>query len=84
MTTFNTRIKHKRDTEDNWETYDPILLNGEKIIVDTSSGQIRTKTGDGSKTYTQLPFDDADIYTSLGNKANASYANIFDITNLFN
>ena len=56
--TFKTRIKHKRDTSANWETKNPVLLNGEVIIVDTANGETRTKTGDGTKTYTQLPFDD--------------------------
>lgn len=56
--TLNTRIKQKRDTSANWELKNPVLLNGEIIIVDTASGEMRTKTGDGEKTYTQLPFDD--------------------------
>lgn len=56
--TFKTRIKHKRDTSANWESRNPVLLNGEVIIVDTANGETRTKTGDGTKTYTQLPFDD--------------------------
>lgn len=56
--TFKTRIKQRRDTSANWESKNPILLNGEVIIVDTANGETRTKTGDGTKTYTQLPFDD--------------------------
>ena len=32
----------------------------------------RTKTGDGTKTYTQLPFDDEAIYNALNNKCDAS------------
>lgn len=56
--TFKTRIKQKRDTSANWESKNPVLLNGEVIIVDTANGETRTKTGDGTKTYTQLPFDD--------------------------
>lgn len=55
---FKTRIKQRRDTSANWESKNPVLLNGEVIIVDTANGETRTKTGDGTKTYTQLPFDD--------------------------
>lgn len=55
---FKTRIKQRRDTSANWEAKNPVLLNGEVIIVDTANGETRTKTGNGIKTYTQLPFDD--------------------------
>ena len=56
--TIKTRIKQRRDTSANWESKNPVLLNGEVIIVDTANSETRTKTGDGTKTYTQLPFDD--------------------------
>lgn len=56
--TFNTRIKNKRDTSANWTSKDPVLLNGELIIVDTASGETRFKIGDGTKKYSQLPFQD--------------------------
>lgn len=57
-TEFNTRIKFKRDTSSNWTNKNPVILNGEIILVDTDSGELRAKVGDGSKTYTQLPFSD--------------------------
>lgn len=55
-----TRIKHKRDTSLNWTLNNPVLLNGEIILVDTTEGrgELRAKIGDGIKTYTQLPFSD--------------------------
>ena len=55
-----TRIKHKRDTSLNWTINNPVLLNGEIILVDTTEGkgELRAKIGDGIKTYTQLPFSD--------------------------
>lgn len=56
--TFNTRIKNKRDTSVNWTSKDPVLLDGELIIVDTASGETRFKIGDGTKKYSQLPFQD--------------------------
>ena len=55
---FNTRVKNKRDTEANWKSKNPVLLDGEIIIVTTTSGDIRFKVGDGKKTYNQLPFQD--------------------------
>ena len=57
-TEFNTRIKFKRDTSSNWTSNNPKLLNGEIILVDTDSGELRAKVGDGVKSYTQLPFSD--------------------------
>lgn len=56
--TFNTRIQNKRDTSSNWTLNNPILLNGEIVLVDTAEGELRAKIGDGIKTYTQLPFSD--------------------------
>lgn len=56
--TFNSRIQDRKDTSANWTTNNPVLLDGEQIIVVTELGEIRHKTGDGVKTYTQLPFDD--------------------------
>ena len=55
---FNIRVKNKRDTEANWEKKNPVLLDGEIIIVTTTSGDTRFKVGDGKKTYNQLPFQD--------------------------
>lgn len=55
---FNTRVKNKRDTEANWTKENPVLLDGEIIIVTTTSGDTRFKVGDGKKTYNQLPFQD--------------------------
>jgi hypothetical protein len=55
---FNIRVKNKRDTEANWQSKNPVLLDGEIIIVTTTSGDTRFKVGDGKKTYNQLPFQD--------------------------
>ena len=62
--TFNTRIKNKRDTSANWTSKDPVLLDGELIIVDTASGEVRFKIGDGTKKYSQLPFQDEILRSS--------------------
>lgn len=66
---LNTRIKLKRDTSANWTSNNPVLLNGEIIIVDTAEGEVRFKIGDGSKTYTQLPFDDEGIRNLIADKS---------------
>lgn len=55
---FNIRMRNKRDTEANWEKKNPLILDGEIIVVTTTSGETRVKIGDGVKTYTQLPFLD--------------------------
>ena len=46
MAEYNARIRQKRDTSANWTAKDPILLDGEIIIVDTASGSVRKKVGD--------------------------------------
>ena len=66
--TLKTRIQVKRDTASNWETNNPVLLNGEEIIVDTSAGEVRMKIGDGKKTYTQLPFTDENLRSLISGK----------------
>ncbi len=37
--TYDGRVMHKRDASANWTSNDPVLLNGEIIIVDTQSGR---------------------------------------------
>lgn len=56
--TFNARVRMKRDTSANWTSNNPILLDGEIIVVDTTSGDVRFKVGDGTSRYTALPFLD--------------------------
>ena len=63
--TFNTRIQLKIDEENNWIAQDPVLLDGEMIIVTTDAGDVRMKIGDGTSTYTQLPFTDEKIINSI-------------------
>ena len=58
-------IRQKRDTAANWTNHNPVLLNGELILVDTAEGQLRVKIGDGIKTYTQLPFMDEALRTLI-------------------
>ena len=65
---INTRLRLKKDTSANWELNNPVLLDGEKILVVTNAGEIREKVGDGTKTYTQLPFTDEAVRTLISNK----------------
>lgn len=58
---YNTRIKLKRDTEGNWTSKNPIILDGEMIIVKTNDGKIRKKIGDGVKKFSELPYDEIAI-----------------------
>lgn len=55
---FNSRIQWKKDTASNWTSNNPVLLNGEIAIVVTNSGETRFKVGDGTSSFTQLPFQD--------------------------
>ena len=58
-TEFKTRIKLKRDTEENWnEAADKTILNGEVVLVDTADGRLRAKIGGENTTYEQLEFID--------------------------
>ena len=68
MNTLKSRVQHKRDTSQNWTTANPVLLEGEIIIVDTQNGEKRTKTGDGAKRYTELPFDDEAVRNLVNSK----------------
>lgn len=56
---------YRRDTAANWESKNPVLLDGERIAVYTNAGAVRYKIGDGVKKYTQLPFDDEPLYNAL-------------------
>ena len=66
--TYDARVKWKRDTSANWTSNDPVLLNGEIIIVDTSAGDTRFKIGDGTKKYSQLPFEDEVVRSLISGK----------------
>lgn len=58
---YNTRIKLKRDTEANWTSLDPVLLDGEVAIVRMPDGETRKKIGDGTKRFSELPYDGGDF-----------------------
>lgn len=51
---LDSRIQNKYDTEQNWNTNNPVLLNGELIIVSKEDGTVGFKVGDGTKKYSEL------------------------------
>ena len=55
---LNVRMRQRRDTQENWEKNNPILLNGEIALVDAPNGELRMKIGDGANRYSALPFND--------------------------
>ena len=71
---LEARIRLKKDTASNWETANPVLLNGEQIIVVTTAGETRYKVGDGTKTYTQLPFTDEPLRNLVSEKSVVSFS----------
>lgn len=68
VSTWSVRVNGKYDTSAEWTRADPVLLRGEVITVVTSSGELRHKTGDGTKRYTQLPFDDEAVRNLVNGK----------------
>lgn len=66
---FNTRVKNKRDSVSNWTDKNPILLDGEVVVVDNADGESRFKIGDGAKHYSELPFQDEYLQNEINNKA---------------
>lgn len=51
MNEYEARVCSKRDTDANWAAKNPVLLDGEIIVVRMTDGTVRTKTGDGSTAY---------------------------------
>lgn len=66
---FNTRVKNKRDSVSNWTDKNPILLDSEVVVVDSTDGESRFKIGDGTKHYSELPFQDEYLQNEINNKA---------------
>lgn len=74
--TANVKVRGPYDTAANWSNSTRVLLNGEKVYAKVDSGAVRSKTGDGTKTFSQLPYDDEAIYQSLSGKAAANLGNV--------
>lgn len=58
----NPKIQLRHDTKANWETINPVLLQGE-VAIETDTN--RTKIGNGTNTYTELDYTDKDLITDV-------------------
>lgn len=63
--TLLAQIKQRSDTAANWTAKNPVIGDGELIIVTTNAGEKRFKVGDGEKTFTQLPYADENILSKI-------------------
>lgn len=83
MTTkqFNSRIQWKKDTSSNWTKNNPVLLNGEIAIVVTNTGETRFKVGDGTSSFTALPFQDEAVRALITAADDKIDAHIVDTDN---
>lgn len=62
--TLEMRIQNRRSTGVEWETVNPLLLDGEIAVV-RINGETRLKIGDGVTYYNDLPFIDDPLRDSL-------------------
>ena len=74
--TIQATIKNKTDTAANWTQKNPMLAEGEIIVVQTSAGETRLKIGDGVKTFTQLPYIDEQIYNNVVTSVNGQTGDV--------
>ena len=63
--TLLAQIKQRSDTAANWTAKNPVISDGELIIVTTNAGEKRFKVGDGEQTFTQLPYADENILSKI-------------------
>lgn len=57
MTLQNIKISLRSDSLENWISSDPVLKNGELVMVnDISAGLVRFKIGNGVSAFVQLPY----------------------------
>lgn len=62
---LNSRVRLKKDTAANWTSNNPVLLDGEIAIVITNANEIRFKIGDGTSSFTALPYQDEFIQNAI-------------------
>lgn len=81
---FNTRVKNKRDTNINLESTNPVLLNGEIVIIDHETEGIKLKIGDGITCYATTDYgiiiDTIGAMTIVTNKT-PTYVHIVIVVN---
>lgn len=74
--TIQATVKNRTDTAANWTQKNPMLAEGEIIVVQTSAGETRLKIGDGVKTFTQLPYTDEQIYNNVVTSVNGQTGDV--------
>ena len=74
--TIQATVKNRTDTAANWTSKNPVLAEGEIIVVQTSAGETRLKIGDGVKTFTQLPYTDEQIYNNVVTSVNGETGDV--------
>lgn len=74
--TIQATVKNRTDTAANWTQKNPVLAEGEIIVVQTSAGETRIKIGDGVKTFTQLPYTDEQIYNNVVTSVNGQTGDV--------
>lgn len=74
--TIQATVKNRTDTAANWTQKNPVLAEGEIIVVQTSAGETRLKIGDGVKAFTQLPYIDEQIYNNVVTSVNGQTGDI--------
>lgn len=77
---IKTRIIIRNDTSDNWEGSTIVLQKGEPAIeIDTVNKTGKLKIGDGTSTFSQLPFSTLtpdEIDTKIANASSGSGGNL--------
>lgn len=74
--TIQATVKNRTDTVTNWTQKNPVLTEGEIVVVQMNTGETRLKIGDGTKTFTQLPYADEQIYNNVVTSVNGQTGNI--------
>lgn len=74
--TIQATVKNRTDTAANWTQKNPVLAEGEIIVVQTNAGETRLKIGDGVKTFTQLPYTDEQIYNNVVTSVNGQTGDV--------
>lgn len=74
--TIQATVKNRTDTAANWTQKNPVLAEGEIIVVQTSARETRLKIGDGVKTFTQLPYTDEQIYNNVVTSVNGQTGDV--------
>lgn len=74
--TIQATVKNRTDTAANWTQKNPVLAEGEIIVIQTSAGETRLKIGDGVKTFTQLPYTDEQIYNNVVTSVNGQTGDV--------